>query len=384
MRARLVLAVVLIAVLGLGGAVADTAEREERERELEELRERIDAVRERLAADREERDEISVEIERIEREIAELAGRVDDLDQRIDEHRARIAELGQRQEAAREQLEGHRETLEGQLRAAYRLGREPALRLLLRQDEPDAVSRAMGYYGYINNARLAAIGEVADLVAELGEIRTRTESARADLARDRESLDREQERLAAARVEREEILAALERDIAERGQRLETLQEDREQLESLLNDLGEVMADIPDDPREAGPFAERSGELDWPVDGDVRTDFGSPRAGGRMQWRGLVIAAEHGTRVHAIYHGRVVFADWLSGFGQLVIVDHRDGFMSLYGFNERLLRAEGEWVMPGDPIAIVGNSGAQDEPGVYFEIRRDGEPRNPRTWLASR
>ena len=384
MRAFLAWAVLVLAVLTLGGVVADTADREARERELEELRERIEAVRQRLAADREQRDAISVEVERIEREIAELAGRVDELDRRIEEHRVRIAELGQQQEAARDRLEGHRDTLEGQLRAAYRLGREPALRLLLRQDEPDAVSRAMGYYGYINNARLAAIGEVADLVEELGEIRSSTETARADLASDRDDLDREQERLAAARVEREEILAALERDIAQRGERLETLQEDREQLESLLDELGQVMADIPDDPREAGPFAERSGELEWPVSGSVRTDFGSPRAGGRMQWRGIVIAADHGATVQAIYHGRVVFADWLSGFGQLVIIDHRDGFMSLYGFNERVLRAEGEWVMPGDPVAVAGSSGAQDEPGVYFEIRRNGEPRNPRAWLASR
>ena len=378
----------LCAALFLGGLpttlLADEAERAERERELEEVRERIEEVRSALAADRERRDDVSAALEAIEREIGELAGRIQRLDRRIGEHRARLAELDEERAAAEDRLAEHRETLEAQVRAAYRLGREPALRLLLRQDEPDAVARAMGYYGYFNAARLDAMTATTEALATLEDLRAETTATQEALARDRAGLDSERERLAAARVERQEILARLERDIDSRGERLERLEADRERLEDLLERLGSMIADIPDSPLDAAPFVERSGQLDWPVAGRVRTSFGSARAGGRLRWQGIVIAGEAGEPVRAVYHGRVVFADWLSGFGQLVIIDHQDGFMSLYGFNEQVLRAEGEWVVPGEPVATIGSSGAQDEPGLYFEIRRRGEPRDPIGWLASR
>lgn len=378
----------LVVVIGLAAfaaaAHADADERERHERELRELRERIESVREELAADRERRDDVSAELGRIEREIGELAGRIEELDHRIGGHEARLAELAERRAASRDRLAEHRETLAAQVRAAYRLGREPAIRLLLRQDEPDAVSRAIGYYGYFNRARLAAMTETAELLDELAALRSEAEDTRERLARDREGLAGERERLAAARVERREILARLEREIASGDERLHQLQADRDRLEDLLERLGSMVADVPESPLEAEPFESRNGQLDWPVRGSIRTAFGSPRAGGRLTWRGIIINADAGTPVRAVHHGRVVFSDWLSGFGQLLIIDHQDGFMSLYGYNERMLRTEGDWVAPGDPVAVVGDSGAQEEPGLYFEIRRNGEPRDPVSWLAAR
>jgi len=375
----------LVLLLAIGApAAAELDERERHERELERLRERIEAVRDELAADREQRDDVSAELERIERRIGEVAGRIDRLDSRIGETRRRLAEIEREQAAARAELAAHRETLGAQLRAAHRMGEQPALRLLLRQQAPDAVSRAMTYYGYFNEARLDAMERTGELVDELAGLRAEAERRRERLASDRRDLAAEEQRLAVARGERDEILERLEREIAAGGNRLERLEADRERLRRLLDELRSMVADIPASPLEAQPFASRDGQLQWPVEGRVRTSFGSARAGGRMRWRGIEIEAAPGTPVRAVYHGRVVFADWLSGFGKLMIIDHLDGYMSLYGYNERMLRTEGSWVEPGERIAVVGNSGARERAGLYFEIRRDGEPRDPIAWLAAR
>ncbi|MDH5501904.1 MAG: peptidoglycan DD-metalloendopeptidase family protein, partial [Gammaproteobacteria bacterium] len=143
-------------------------------------------------------------------------------------------------------------------------------------------------------------------------------------------------------------------------------------------ELGSILADYPI--RSEEPFSELKGRLTWPVAGGLVHDFGQPRAGG-LKWNGVVLSAARGREVRAVYHGRIVFADWLSGMGLLVIVDHGEGFLTLYGYNETLLKATGDWVAPGDVIATVGDSGGQAQAGLYFEIRQGKTPVNPRRWI---
>ena len=250
--------------------------------------------------------------------------------------------------------------------------------------EPARLARALGYYGYLNQARLDAIEQAAALIARVRSVARDTEQTRRRLQAQIDELERQRAELQAARGERRRILERLRASIADKGERLQRMEANRAELERLLDRLGSVIADIPAAPLEETPFASRSGRLAWPVQGRLRDRFGSPRAEGRMRSRGLVIAAESGTRVHAVYYGRVVFADWLSGFGQLIIIDHLDGYLSLYGYNQRLLRSAGDWVTPGEPIATVGDSGGQERAGLYFEIRRNGEPVDPERWLAKR
>lgn len=384
-RSPLVLLVFI--ALASGGIMplgADDADRAERERELEELRARIVDVRRELAADRERRDDVGRELERVERRVSELAERIAETDTRITASRVRLDELAtERQELAHE-LARHSGNLGEQVRAAWRLGRQPALRLVLRQDDPAALSRAMAYYGYFNRARVAAIEETTRLFDRAAELEREAAARESRLAADRAELGRQRERIEAARVERQEIIARLDRDIEARGERLSRMEENRARLERLLDRLGSLLADIPAAPPEARPFGQLDGQLGWPAEGRIRQGYGSDRAGGRLRWQGIVIDAAIGDPVQAIHRGRVVFADWLSGFGQLIIIDHQDGYLSLYGYNERLLRTEGDWVAPGEVIAAVGDSGGQREPGLYFEIRREGRPVDPVNWLASR
>lgn len=368
----------LLPALGHGADEAETRAR------LQELRERIDTVQDDLREEREDRDQASAALARLEQRIGSIANRIDDLDTRIDRTRRRLEQLeGERRELV-ESLEGHRDTLAKQLRAAHRFGRQPALRLLLRQDSPGTLARALGYYGYFNRARLGAIDEARSLVEEIAGVTEDTRAAREELADAREGLEDERAALEEASAERRRVVENLQASIAEKGDELERLEASRERLRELLEELGNVMDDIPGAPLEERPFRTQRNALDWPARGELRARYGSERASGRTQWRGVVIDAAAGDPVRAIYHGRVVFADWLEGFGQLLIVDHQDGWLSLYGFNRQLLRSTGDWVAPGEPIARVGSSGGQREPGLYFEIRRQGQPVDPMEWLAAR
>ena len=130
------------------------------------------------------------------------------------------------------------------------------------------------------------------------------------------------------------------------------------------------------------PFSTFKGKLTWPVAGEVLHDYGTSRGSGPLKWNGVVLAAPRGREVRAVYHGRVIFADWLAGMGLLVVVDHGENFMTLYGYNETVLKSPGDWVAPGDAIATVGDSGGQSQASLYFEVRQGTRPVNPRQWVS--
>lgn len=376
--------IALALLLPAAGIAAESADEAETRARLEELRERIDTVQDDLREEREERDQASAALAELEQRIGSIANRIDDLDTRIERTRRRLEQLGAERRDLVESLEGHRDTLAEQLRAAHRFGRQPALRLLLRQDSPGTLARALGYYGYFNRARLGAIDEARSLVEEIARVTEDTRDAREELADAREGLEGERAALEEASAERRRVVEQLQASIAEKGDELERLEASRERLRELLDQLGNVMDDIPGAPLEEQPFRTQRNALDWPASGELRAHYGSERASGRTQWRGVVIDAAAGEPVRAVYHGRVVFADWLEGFGQLLIVDHQDGWLSLYGYNRQLLRSTGDWVAPGETIARIGSSGGQRDPGLYFEIRRQGQPVDPMDWLAAR
>ncbi len=283
-----------------------------------------------------------------EQRIGKIAGEIDGLDTRIHETGARLEELEKRREALADEMAAHQRTLAAQLRAAYRMGRRPGLRLLLGQDDPAAAARALGYYAYLNEARIGAMERAQRLADELDTVARETRAAENSLREDRAALATKRDELEGMRSERAELVARLERSIASDDERLSELRRRRQRLDGILEELGRVLGDTDAATEAERPFASRSGELPWPAEGALRTRFGADRAGGRMQWRGLIIGADAGEKVRAVHHGRVVFADWLSGFGQLIILDHQDGHLTLYGFNERLLREHGEFGQGAD------------------------------------
>lgn len=244
------------------------------------------------------------------------------------------------------------------------------------------------FYEYFAEARAGQIAALKATLAELAEVGRQLDHANERRSRNLSELRRQQLALAAAQTERRSALAALTREQAVTGKRIQQLGDDRKQLEGLLARIASGVRGLslpaPASAFAAPLFARMKGQLLLPVQGQVAQAYGSQRSGGQLEWKGLLIAAAEGEPVHAIHDGQVVFSDWLRGFGLLLILNHGEGYMSLYGHNQALYRQAGDLVGRDDVIAIVGGTGGQREPGLYFEIRNQGQPTDPALWCQAR
>ena len=372
-----------IALLAACLCVPAAGRADARDAQLEHLRARIARLQQTLNETTGRRDEVREELSAEERRIAALARSLREIDERLARDTRALAELKRRAQRERERQRVHLRTLEAQVRAAYALGRQPYLKLLLNQENPAAVARVLAYYRYFSDARAAGVERTREQLAALDalavEIRARTDS----LVALREDRQRERAALETSRGRRAQLLAALERKLTGQTRELEHLRADETRLERLVRELKAML------PRAAEVFSDRGsrfaslkGRLPLPVSGRLGARFGEPKGIGDLTWRGIFLAAEAGEEVRAVAHGRVAFADWLRGFGLLLIMDHGDGYMTLYGHNEALYREVGDWVEAGQPIAVAGSTGDAPGIGVYFEVRYQGVPHDPLQWCA--
>jgi septal ring factor EnvC (AmiA/AmiB activator) len=237
------------------------------------------------------------------------------------------------------------------------------------------------YFDYYNRARTERIAVVSGELAKLDELAQASARVEEELTVLEAKQATELAALEQSRDERRAVVAKLDAELRDANAAASKLKNEERRLTEVVKRLAELSAGFPVDNEQ--PFARVKGKLAWPVQGRLAGDYGQPRgAGGPVRWTGVLLEATAGTPVKAVYHGRVAFADWLQGLGLLVIVDHGGGYMSLYGHNEALLKESGDWVEPGETIAQVGDSGGQARPGLYFEIRYNGEPVNPHPWIA--
>ena len=317
-----------------------------------------------------------------------------------------LAELQQRRDALQETLAGKRAELARLLRAAYTVGEDAPLKALLSQDEVADARRTLAYHAYLQQDRARRIRA---LTAELDSLRTLEQQ----IAQRQNELDAtrrtQRARLAdleRARRERAALVAELDRRYQDRAGREQALGRDAKALQDLLASLRAAAARAAAEraaaaraaaarkaagnkasvplrrPETSGPPLQVGG-LSWPVSGSLLARYGGALPDGRTS-QGVLIAAAPGTTVRAVADGRVVFADWMNGYGLILIIDHGNGYMSLYAHNDALLRDAGNAVKRGDALATVGNSGGQGRPALYFELRRNGQPVNPDTWLQRR
>lgn len=292
----------------------------------------------------------------------------------------RLAELRQHEADVRETLDSQRDSLRKQIRHAWMQGDTPAVKVLLNEIDPEKIARTMTYYEYLSQESVARLKAFQASLAELQQVQGKVLASRADLASLQEQVAKRQQALGARKKEREQTLAALRSDIRDRQSERKSLVADRERLEKLLQAVEQAIASIPS-PNDSRPFKALRAKLPWPAHGKVARHFGESLAHGKLRQNGILISTDNEADVSAVHHGRVVFANWLRGFGLMAIIDHGDGYMSLYGHNSSLLVNPGDWVTTGQPIAVAGRSGGAESPGVYFEIRHRGKPQNPEKWL---
>ena len=351
-----------------------------KERELEAVREKISDLKTSMDRRAAERDRITGELQTAEVLIAERRNHLKDLERQRAFSEKKKAGIEQQLASRQSELTSESEQLAAQVVAAYTSGQQERLKLLLNQHDPATLGRVLTYYRYMSEYRGENIETVNGFIAELADLQKQAAEEENRLAGLTRARTAELIELDAAQNKRQSLLVSLKSRIAQEGSEIDRLAAQEQDLARLIAELTSILSDYPITSEE--PFSKHKGRLTWPIAGNLLHDFGQPRGTGSVKWNGVVLAAPRGREVRSIYHGRVVFADWLAGMGLLVIVDHGEGYMTLYGYNETTLKRAGDWVAPGDVIATVGDSGGQQQTGLYFEVRQGTKAVNPRSWVS--
>lgn len=370
----------LFALLICSALTAGYAAQKPSAEELEQLRARIQLLRDDLNTVRGTRRDVRMELNSIERNIAASAQQMRQTRQNLALNTKRLQELiGQRRQL-HALLEGQREGLAKQIRTGYVVGRQDYMKMLLNQEQPARVGRVLTYYNYLDNARREQIESIAQQMDRLNTVEAAINVENENLAATNARLADEKTSLIALQGERRAILSRIDKELDDKTQLLENLNADEDRLADLLRRLPVELADIPPDINAKGTFAKSKGKLPWPTNGRISAAYGAPRGAGNLRWQGVILNAEEGADVRAIWRGRVVFTGWLNGYGMMIIIDHGDGYMSLYAHNQSVIKEVGDWTEAYEVIATVGDSGGQKHSGLYFEIRHNGKPDNPVRW----
>ncbi len=378
MTRRLLLLLLLPALLPVSGT-ADTAPSKA---QLEKLKSRISELSDAQSRELRERDSVQASLREAELRISRLTREQRSLEKKASTARQRLNDLEAEQAVLAAEKRTQLDWLGKTVRASYQAGRQERIKLLLNQEQPDQIARLLRYQEYYQRARSNRLKAVNGELDELKAIALRVDKARQVLLEKRTEVQRHADKLQGAQKERQTTLASLNRSLDSRGSNLNQLKADQQRLQKLLEDMQRSLNDIPAD-LGGKPFGNLAGKLPWPVEAHISTGYNSRREGA-LRWQGVIFNAAPGTPVRAIHAGRVVFADWLRGYGLLTIVDHGNGYLTLYGYNQSLLREVGEWVSAGDSLALAGNSGGNRTNGLYFEIRHRGKAVNPTRWCNQR
>lgn len=371
-----------------GAATAATAPPKE---ELSQLRGRIEAMQKRLAAAEGARSEAADGLRDSERAISESNRSLRDLAAKQRAIQARLIDLQQQETRAGNDIESQQRLLARQLYQQY-IGNQPdAVKLLLNREDPNRIARDLHYLTYLARMRAEQIRTLRASIRQLDDLEEETKQQSEALAAVQAEQQAQREKIEREKQTRRDVLQKVARQIESQRHEISKLKRDEQRLARLVEQISQMIARsraetprndrLPDSSTDGSAFAELKGKLSLPVRGELKGRFGSPRADGGLSWKGVFIASQPNQEVRAIAAGRVVFADWLRGFGNLLIIDHGGGYMSLYGNNESLFKQVGQAAKGGETIAAVGNSGGNTDYGLYFEMRHQGKAFDPLSWV---
>jgi len=366
------------------------------EQELRELRARIDKLQSDLSAAEKSSGQASDQLRETGRAVSEANRALFELAQQRRGIEAELAAIAQRERDTRASITEEEARAGRLLRLQYQQGAPDRLRLALEGKDAATAARHIEYYNYIQRARADLIVQLRRKGEELAGLAGDAAARREELARNEAATAAEARNLQRERAARAAVVQRLSGEIAKSRREIGRLKRDEARLAKLVEEIAKALAARAERDKRAGqridsvadasvaarPFDSLKGRLKLPVRGELAGRYGASREDSGTTWKGLFIRAGTGDTVHAVADGRVVYADWLRGFGNLLILDHGKGYMSLYAYNEALLRKVGEKVSAGDPLAQVGASGGSADSGLYFELRRDGKPFDPMGWVA--
>ena len=348
-------------------------------KELQQIQNRIQDLQKDIKRTQSRRSATEQALQKAEQAISDTRRKLREVNRSMTQSEAKLAELRRAQQDLNRAKEAQRAALKQDINAAYRAGLQEYVKLLLNQEQPDKMARLMKYYDYYHQARMARIQAFNQTLRDIKDNEISINEEVAELSTLKQALANEQQQLQAAKERRKQALAKLDSSLKNDASRVTSLKASQAELEEILHQVQATLSDLPSNVGKQ-PFAQLKGKLAWPSQGRVIKRFGNRRDSGALRWNGVLIRTAEGSTVKAVHHGRVVFSDWMRGFGMLTIVDHGDGYLSLYGHNETLLKSPGDWVDGGEVIAYSGRSGGQEQASLYFEIRKNGKPENPSRW----
>jgi septal ring factor EnvC (AmiA/AmiB activator) len=345
-----------------------------KQNELNHIKGHIQRLKQTLSQDQNQQSDLENQLKNSELMISKLGEQIKSLDDEFAAEEVELEKLKKTQQSFMARLATQRTTLAQQIRLVYYLGKTQALKTILNPDDTSSISRHIYYYHALSSARMQYVAEIKQILDTLDSnmaAMTEHETHLKALLVDKQE---EQHQQQLAQEQRQQIILHLNASAADKQQQIQSLVNNQNGLQSMLVTLQTQAAELP-----IQSFTHLHGKLQWPIQGPKLPSFSALEEPDQHA-SGIVLKAPEGTPVHAIYGGKVVFADWLRGFGLLVIINHGNGFMSLYARNHALYAKTGDTVKPREVIASIGNTGGYSKASLYFEIRQNGQTVNPRVW----
>lgn len=355
-------------------------QREEKQQELELLRQRMSDLRQKIEKQQAEKNSEIKFLKDIEVRIGERTYVLKKINRHLRKQKRELKKVKQQHRKTLNKLATQRNILAEQIRSSYMIGRQEYLKLLLNQENPSAIGRTLTYYDYFHKARSHYVDESVITIKKLEKLTLQVKEKTKELESSRKQQRVEKQKLEDDFIDRNIVIKKMDKEIAKQGNRMKKFVANEKLLQELLKEIRNIMPSMLTEIDKRETFSKRRGRLKWPVRGRVKRLFGKSRQAANLKWNGVLIPSNEGKDVKAVSHGRVAYADWLRGYGMLVIIDHGDGYMTLYGYNQALYKETGDWVEEGEVIASVGRSGGQKKSGLYFEVRVKGQPSNPTKW----
>ena len=350
------------------------------EADLAKLQQEINKLQQWLKDTESEHDKLNEKLRLSDEKIGAIAKKIDETRSQLNQERTRLKKLQAEQSQLRVLKAEQKQQLAKQLTGAQKIGNQGSIKVLLNQDDPQQISRMLKYYEYFNQARMESIQTLISNLKRLNNIESEILAQRNQLIKTENNLLKKNKQLNNEKKQHKKLLARLEQRRQQKSSDLSQKQKDQKRLQQLITEVATLLVNSVRK-QDARPIRSLKGKLPRPTKGRIVKAFGNYNAQARSKWQGWLIKGYEGSPITSIHHGRIVFSDWLRGFGLLLIVDHGDGYLSLYARNQSLLKSVGDWVYQGENIATLGSSGGFKEPRLYFEIRHKGKPQDPASWL---
>lgn len=341
-------------------------QREEKQQELELLRQRMSDLRQKIEKQQAEKNSEIKFLKDIEVRIGERTYVLKKINRHLRKQKRELKKVKQQHRKTLNKLATQRNILAEQIRSSYMIGRQEYLKLLLNQENPSAIGRTLTYYDYFHKARSHYVDESVITIKKLEKLTLQVKEKTKELESSRKQQRVEKQKLEDDFIDRNIVIKKMDKEIAKQGNRMKKFVANEKLLQELLKEIRNIMPSMLTEIDKRETFSKRRGRLKWPVRGRVKRLFGKSRQAANLKWNGVLIPSNEGKDVKAVSHGRVAYADWLRGYGMLVIIDHGDGYMTLYGYNQALYKETGDWVEEGEVIASVGRSGGQKKKWALF------------------